>query len=79
MLSGGDISLPTPIMAGLRTKVKQFSSCVLVETADTLDSISATTDAIVKYVSRKMRTLSFSKKTNLWQDMSAKRKTCHYH
>jgi ribonucleoside-diphosphate reductase alpha chain len=52
-LSEGYISLPTPIMAGLRTKVKQFSSCVLIETEDTLNSINATTNAIVNYVSRK--------------------------
>lgn len=51
--SQGDISLPTPIMAGLRTPQKQFSSCVLIETADSLDSISATSSAIVRYVSQK--------------------------
>ena len=48
-----DISLPTPVMAGVRTPQKQFSSCVLVETGDSLDSINATTSAIVKYVSQK--------------------------
>jgi ribonucleoside-diphosphate reductase alpha chain len=48
-----EISLPTPIMAGLRTPQKQFSSCVLIETGDSLDSINATTSAIVKYVSQK--------------------------
>lgn len=48
-----EISLPTPIMAGLRSNQKQFSSCVLVETDDSLDSISATSAAIVKYVSQK--------------------------
>jgi len=48
-----EISLPTPIMAGLRTPQKQFSSCVLVETEDSLDSINATTSSIVKYVSQK--------------------------
>lgn len=47
------ISLPTPIMAGLRTPQKQFSSCVLIETDDSLDSINATSSAIVKYVSQK--------------------------
>lgn len=47
------LSLPTPIMAGLRTPQKQFSSCVLVETDDSLDSINATAAAIVKYVSQK--------------------------
>lgn len=48
-----DISLPTPIMAGLRTPQKQFSSCVLIETDDSLDSINATASSIVKYVSQK--------------------------
>ena len=48
-----DISLPTPVMAGVRTPQKQFSSCVLIETADSLDSINATTASIVKYVSQK--------------------------
>jgi ribonucleoside-diphosphate reductase alpha chain len=52
-VSNFEISLPTPIMAGLRTPQKQFSSCVLVETGDSLDSINATTSAIVKYVSQK--------------------------
>jgi len=47
------ISLPTPVMAGVRTPQKQFSSCVLIETADSLDSINATTSSIVKYVSQK--------------------------
>ena len=47
------ISLPTPVMAGVRTPQKQFSSCVLVETDDSLDSINATTSSIVKYVSQK--------------------------
>ena len=48
-----DISLPTPVMAGVRTPQRQFSSCVLVETGDSLDSINATTSSIVKYVSQK--------------------------
>lgn len=47
------ISLPTPIMAGVRTKTRQFSSCVLIETDDTLDSINATASGIVKYVSQR--------------------------
>ena len=47
------ISLPTPIMAGVRTPTRQFSSCVLIETDDSLDSINATTSAIVKYVSQR--------------------------
>jgi len=52
-ISTFDISLPTPIMAGVRTPQRQFSSCVLIETDDSLDSISATASAIVKYVSQK--------------------------
>lgn len=47
------ISLPTPIMAGVRTGQRQFSSCVLIEADDSLDSINATSSAIVKYVSQK--------------------------
>ncbi len=47
------ISLPTPIMAGVRTPTRQFSSCVLIETGDSLDSINATSAAIVKYVSQR--------------------------
>lgn len=52
-ISNHDISLPTPVMAGVRTKQKQFSSCVLIETDDSLDSINATASSIVKYVSQK--------------------------
>jgi ribonucleoside-diphosphate reductase alpha chain len=52
-ISSGDISLPTPVMAGVRTPQKQFSSCVLIETGDSLDSINATSSSIVKYVSQK--------------------------
>jgi ribonucleoside-diphosphate reductase alpha chain len=52
-ISLGDISLPTPVMAGVRTPQKQFSSCVLIEADDSLDSINATASSIVKYVSQK--------------------------
>ena len=52
-ISNFDISLPTPIMAGLRTPQRQFSSCVLIETDDSLDSINATSASVVKYVSQK--------------------------
>jgi len=52
-ISTFDISLPTPIMAGVRTPQRQFSSCVLIESDDSLDSISATSSAIVRYVSQK--------------------------
>ena len=47
------ISLPTPIMSGVRTPTRQFSSCVLIEAGDSLDSINATSSAIVKYVSQR--------------------------
>jgi len=47
------LSLPTPIMAGVRTPTRQFSSCVLIETGDSLDSINATASSIVKYVSQR--------------------------
>lgn len=47
------ISLPTPIMGGVRTPTRQFSSCVLIECDDSLDSINATTSSIVKYVSQR--------------------------
>jgi len=47
------ISLPTPIMAGVRTPTRQFSSCVLVECGDSLDSVNATSSAIIKYVSQR--------------------------
>ena len=47
------ISLPTPIMAGVRTPTRQFSSCVLIECDDNLDSINATSTSIVKYVSQR--------------------------
>jgi len=40
-------------MAGVRSPQRQFSSCVLIETDDSLDSINATSSAIVKYVSQK--------------------------
>ena len=52
-ISTGITSLPTPILAGVRTKTKQFSSCVLIECGDSLDSISATIDASIRYASRK--------------------------
>jgi len=52
-ISTHQISLPTPVMAGVRSPQRQFSSCVLIETDDSLDSINSTTSAIVKYVSQK--------------------------
>lgn len=47
------ISNPTPIMSGMRTKTRQFSSCVKIEAGDSLDEINATSSAIIKYVSQK--------------------------
>ena len=52
-VSTHQVSLPTPVMAGVRTPMRQFSSCVLIETADSLDSINATSASVVKYVSQK--------------------------
>lgn len=52
-LSTFKISFPTPIMAGVRTPSRQFSSCVLIEVGDSLDSITEATTAVVKYISRK--------------------------
>lgn len=52
-ISTHEISLPTPVMAGVRTEQKQFSSCVLIETDDSLDSINSSTSSIVKYVSQR--------------------------
>lgn len=53
LISQHYISLPTPIMAGLRTNEKQFSSCTLIESGDSLDSITSAATAIVKYASQK--------------------------
>jgi ribonucleoside-diphosphate reductase alpha chain len=47
------ISLPTPIMSGVRTRTKQFSSCVKIDCGDSLDSIAATSGSILKYVSQR--------------------------
>ena len=39
-ISKHKINIPTPIMAGVRTPLRQFASCVLVDADDTLDSLS---------------------------------------
>ena len=52
-VSGHYISLPTPIMAGIRTVTKQGSSCVVIDAGDSLDSIEATDHAAFKYVAVK--------------------------
>lgn len=46
-------SLPTPIMSGVRTKTRQYSSCVKIDCGDSLDSIAETSSAILKYVSQR--------------------------
>ena len=52
-ISQGYISLATPVMAGVRTPQKQFSSCVLIDCDDSLKSINATASSIVNYVSNR--------------------------
>ena len=47
------INIPTPVMAGVRTPIRQFASCVLVDSDDTLPSIFSTDMAIVMYVARR--------------------------
>lgn len=46
-------TIPTPLIAGVRTDEKQFSSCVLIECGDSLKSISATADACMTYAAKK--------------------------
>ena len=52
-LSTFKISFPTPIMGGVRTPSRQFSSCVLIEVGDSLESISEASRAVVQYVSQR--------------------------
>lgn len=52
-LSTGDKTIPTPVLAGVRTPTRQFASCTVVECGDSLNSITATVDTLVKYASRK--------------------------
>ena len=47
------INIPTPVMAGVRTPLRQFASCVLVDVDDTLDSIFSSDMAIGKYVAQR--------------------------
>jgi ribonucleoside-diphosphate reductase alpha chain len=47
------ISLPTPIIAGVRTPTRQFSSCVVLKQDDSLESINAVNSAIVSYASKR--------------------------
>ena len=52
-ISKHKINIPTPIMAGVRTALRQFASCVLVDIDDTLDSIFSSDMAIGKYVAQR--------------------------
>jgi ribonucleoside-diphosphate reductase alpha chain len=52
-VSQGRLSLPTPIMGGVRTPTRQFSSCCLIESGDSLKSINAASSAIVEYISKR--------------------------
>ena len=47
------INIPTPVMAGVRTPIKQYASCVLVDVGDTLPSIFSSDMAIGSYVSQR--------------------------
>ena len=52
-ISRHKINIPTPIMAGVRTPLRQFASCVLVDIDDSLDSIFSSDMAIGKYVAQR--------------------------
>ena len=47
------INIPTPVMAGVRTPIKQYASCVLVDVDDTLPSIFSSDMAIGGYVAQR--------------------------
>jgi ribonucleoside-diphosphate reductase alpha chain len=51
--SAGQFTLATPVLAGLGTTTKQFSSCVLISSDDTLDSIFASGEMMAKYASKR--------------------------
>jgi len=52
-ISKHKINVPTPILAGVRTPLRQFASCVLVDSDDTLDSIFTSDMAIGRYVAQR--------------------------
>jgi len=52
-ISKHKLNIPTPIMAGVRTPIRQFASCVLVDIDDTLDSIFSSDMAVGKYVAQR--------------------------
>lgn len=52
-ISKFQVSLPTPIIAGLRSSTKQFSSCVLIDVGDSLESLTDAAKAMTKYASKR--------------------------
>jgi len=52
-ISRHKINIPTPIMAGVRTPLRQYASCVLVDVDDSLDSIFSSDMAIGRYVAQR--------------------------
>jgi ribonucleoside-diphosphate reductase alpha chain len=52
-ISKHKINIPTPVMAGVRTKKKQYASCTLLDCGDSMESIIATKSAMMRYVSAK--------------------------
>ena len=52
-ISKHKINIPTPIMAGVRTPLRQYASCVLIDADDTLDSIFTSDMAIGRYVAQR--------------------------
>jgi len=52
-ISKHKINIPTPIMAGVRTPIRQYASCVLVDIDDTLDSIFSSDMAVGRYVAQR--------------------------
>lgn len=53
LISTHKISLPTPIVAGVRTPTRQYSSCTLIDVGDDLDSIFNSNTAVGKYISKR--------------------------
>ena len=52
-ISKHKVNIPTPVMAGVRTPLRQYASCVLVDVDDTLDSIFSSDMAIGRYVAQR--------------------------
>jgi len=53
VISRHRVNIPTPIMAGVRTKKRQYASCTLLDCGDSMESIIATKSALMRYVSAK--------------------------